>query len=285
MSSENGESRALKVILERIVVGEYLTFSYTSPTFMQSWYKTRSIIREFFLEEAEKRKGRPIRVLDVGCYFGENLYSLFKFANNESMEMWGLDLSEGKISAVREIFKNHRNFHFQLANAESFDLGMQFDVILFTETMEHLDHPENSLRCIHRHLKSDGAVLLSTPNPRNRIKSLIPRFLQERARGGPVAPPPGPGPAPPPAGRPSLHFDHVKEYTFPELRAMAEQTGFVIEEARRGFLLYGGEWFDRHPVVWGGTLCLDRVLDALPGTLGFTWDFVVKLRKKAQATG
>lgn len=265
------------MIRER-VVRDYLSFPYQSPTLVQSWYKSRSIIREFFLEETAKRRGRPIHVLDVGCFLGECLHNLSQFAGDETMELWGLDLSEDKLAAVREIFKNHPNFHFHLGNAENFDLGTQFDVILFTETVEHLDHPEDTLRCIHRHLKNDGAVLMSTPNPRNRIKSLVPRSLQERTRV--PAAPAGPEPSPPPVQHPSLHHDHVKEYTFPELRAMVERTGFVIDTARRGSLLYGGEWFDRHPMVWGAALWLDRILDALPGTLGFTWDFVVKLRKK-----
>ncbi|MBL7206651.1 MAG: class I SAM-dependent methyltransferase [Candidatus Aenigmarchaeota archaeon] len=53
-----------------------------------------------------------------------------------------------------------------------------FELILFTDVIEHLpeDEEDNALKEIHRTLRSNGRVILSTPNDRFLFKYLDPSF-------------------------------------------------------------------------------------------------------------
>jgi 2-polyprenyl-3-methyl-5-hydroxy-6-metoxy-1,4-benzoquinol methylase len=98
---------------------------------------------------------------------------------------------------------------------DEIDLERRFDIIVFSEVIEHLQvHPGNVARFLLRHLTDNGCVVLTTPNLFARGKL---RLIAQRK--SPLAPyPPTYGQAD------SAHF-HVREYGMGELLAMIEAAG------------------------------------------------------------
>ena len=102
---------------------------------------------------------------------------------------------------------------------DSIDLGAKFDIIVFSEVIEHvLVHPARVVRFLLRHLTPSGWIILTTPNLFSRRKlQLISR------RRSPLPP----CPATYKRGDPP-HL-HVREYSMGEMLAMIEQAGGKIE--------------------------------------------------------
>jgi 2-polyprenyl-3-methyl-5-hydroxy-6-metoxy-1,4-benzoquinol methylase len=101
-----------------------------------------------------KRKGR---ILDVGCGDGEFLLCFKK----RGWEVYGVDTSEHAYRLARR--KLGRNvFNCDLKRLSFPDRF--FDVITLNHVLEHMFDPNKELKEIHKILKDDGILLLSTPN-------------------------------------------------------------------------------------------------------------------------
>ena len=115
-------------------------------------------------------------VLDLGCvqHNPENYKSRFwlhKALAEVSKTLEGLDLYEEGVQFLRQV-----GYHISVGNAEDFNLGKQFDVIVAGDLIEHLADLRGFLLSCQSHLKPDGKILISTPNPwywRNVVKALF----------------------------------------------------------------------------------------------------------------
>jgi 2-polyprenyl-3-methyl-5-hydroxy-6-metoxy-1,4-benzoquinol methylase len=103
------------------------------------------------------------RILDVGCGSGATL-KYIKELHPES-EVVGI---EGYVNAAEiasavcdKVFIHDLNF----GDFASLNLGL-FDVILFSDVLEHLLNPDVILRTFREHLKRDGRIIVSLPNVR-----------------------------------------------------------------------------------------------------------------------
>jgi 2-polyprenyl-3-methyl-5-hydroxy-6-metoxy-1,4-benzoquinol methylase len=85
----------------------------------------------------------------------------------------GIDIDAEAISRIQE-----EGWDIQVADAQSFDLDMEFDVIAAPNVIEHLHSPGQFLQQAADHLVPNGRVLISTP----RIWSLhhILTWLKDR---------------------------------------------------------------------------------------------------------
>ncbi len=92
-----------------------------------------------------------------------------------------------------------------------------FDCVVSTEGIEHLENPFHFAREIHRVLRPDGALVLTTPNTvglRSRVRFLGSGFFHQ-------------DPRPLREARPDpLH--HIGLRTFPELRYILVSSGFRL---------------------------------------------------------
>lgn len=133
--------------------------------------------------ESEIRKATPIvakvdlitaicagkSVLDVGCVDhsvdsalaqgGEWLHARIA---RVAREVVGLDRLE---EAARELCR--RGYAISVADAESFDLGRGFDVIVAADVIEHLSNVGMFLEAAKRHMHEGSLLVITTPNPFN----------------------------------------------------------------------------------------------------------------------
>lgn len=106
------------------------------------------------------------RVLDVGpaelvgtVHRQKEERWLHKKIASVATEVIGLEINEEQVRSLRNM-----SYDIRLGDAESFDLGETFDVVVGGELIEHLSNPGRFLECAQRHLRPNGVLLLTTPN-------------------------------------------------------------------------------------------------------------------------
>lgn len=113
------------------------------------------------LEECRDLKD-DIRVLEVGCDCGGNLFSIKKLHKNA--KLYGADINEGSLRFASEFAEVKVN------NIEDHDLSFDrndFDVIIFADVLEHLRDPLSTLIYCKKLLKNGGRIVTSIPNLMN----------------------------------------------------------------------------------------------------------------------
>jgi ubiquinone/menaquinone biosynthesis C-methylase UbiE len=165
-----------------------------------AWKKKRDAV----YKELEQLQ-QDVKLLDIGCNTGAELVN---YANVKAGEFLGLDintkfLKNDKVSYIRGDarflpFKNNT-----------------FHIVTSTEVIEHFLEGERFLREVHRILKNNGKLILTTPN-RSRITALprtaFARLKRKEYVNGPIP-------------------EHVKEYTSLELNGILENIGFSIRSS------------------------------------------------------
>ncbi len=104
-------------------------------------------------------------VLDLGCvqHNPENYksrYWLHKAIAAVADQLEGLDLYEEGVESLRQL-----GYKVHVGDAQNFDLGKQYDVIVAGDLIEHLEDLGGFLRSCKAHLKQDGRILIASPNP------------------------------------------------------------------------------------------------------------------------
>ncbi len=103
-----------------------------------------------------------IRILEVGCDCGGNLFRLKKMFKNA--KLYGTDINEGALRFASEFAKVKVN------NIEDKDLNFEendFDLIVFGDVLEHLRDPLGTLIYCRKLLKKGGRIATSIPNLMN----------------------------------------------------------------------------------------------------------------------
>jgi SAM-dependent methyltransferase len=158
------------------------------------WYTgRRRIISSFVKEICDRVKGRPAKILDVGCGTGANLVMLGEFG-----EAHGIDVSHDALSfcRARGLDRVRHGAAEELPyEDETFDLVTALDVV------EHLDDDAAGLREFRRVLRPDGRILL-----------FVPAFMFLWGVQDDVS-------------------NHRRRYTLPELLRVVREAGFEIERA------------------------------------------------------
>ena len=114
--------------------------------------------------------GKGQKILEVGCRAG-NLTQYF----HEGNEVIGIDVDR---NALKE-FEKRLGLESKWVDADTEDFPFEdghFDLVVFSEVMEHLRFPQKALAEIARVLRKDGRLVGSVPNAfrlRNRMKFLF----------------------------------------------------------------------------------------------------------------
>lgn len=104
-------------------------------------------------------------VLDIGCvqHDPENYkskYWLHKAIREVASSLVGLDLYEEGVE-----YLNARGFNIIVADAQQFEFGKKFDVIVAGDIIEHLEDFHGFLESCKTHMHKESRLLISTPNP------------------------------------------------------------------------------------------------------------------------
>lgn len=95
--------------------------------------------------------------LDVGCASGYMISEIAKAYPNASY--YGVDVYKKAIEYAKKTYPSIRFFHAD-AQALPFDTN-SFDLILFYETVEHIEDPRRALEELKRVLKKKGTVIVA----------------------------------------------------------------------------------------------------------------------------
>lgn len=104
-------------------------------------------------------------VLDIGCvqHNPENYrsrYWLHKALAGVANSIEGIDLYGPGVDYLNKI-----GYTIHIADAQDFDLSTKYDVIVAGDIIEHLSNVGNFLDSCRRHLRQNGKIVISTPNP------------------------------------------------------------------------------------------------------------------------
>ena len=98
-----------------------------------------------------------VRVLDIGCGFGETL----GYHKSRGCEVYGVETDEN----IRRVADKHGfNVHVGLFDPKQYEPDF-FDYVTLDQVIEHVTDPVENLQGIAHVLKHGGVALLSTPNP------------------------------------------------------------------------------------------------------------------------
>ena len=98
------------------------------------------------------------KILEIGCGMGYLTYALNKAGYNST----GLDISQEAINEAQKTFGDY----YVCANFFSFSEkhSNEFDVIVMTELIEHVENPTEFLLQAARLIKPEGSIIITTPN-------------------------------------------------------------------------------------------------------------------------
>jgi SAM-dependent methyltransferase len=233
---------------------------------------------ERYALDKERAQGQ-VRVLEVGCSNGRNVTTPLALLG---YQITGLDIHRESIEYARA--------HTQLPNARflcqdlaQLDRGEQFDAIILSDVLEHVDDPAWLCRESMKHLASGGMVLISIPNgygpyelEQRFLKATGAETLVERTRRLVARllrrPSARPGYA---VQEPAYNYDsgHVQFFHLSDFKRLLERVGLRVLEESRG-ALFGGtlsvHTLGRFRSLVAASL---RVADFLPMRWVTTWYF------------
>jgi len=188
-------------------------------------------------------KSPPIRVLDVGGGVGWLASEIQKLGN---YDVFVNDISEKQLKEAKKRYK----IKTILGDiTEGLPISREsFDIVIFSEVIEHLFFPDKALKEIYRILRKDGFLIITTPNIstlQTRLQFLISGNLPELDPKG----------------------NHIRFFTKKTLENMLKENGFVVIKK------YGSGWFRISPRFHRK----DHEYENEKGELVYKWNWWLKI--------
>ena len=159
----------------------------------------------------------PVRVVDIGCGDGVNLYGLLQIIATCEWEilLFGIDYNPLRVNRVRDIDGING---LMLGSIPQLPFSNEtFDLILCNHVLEHISEDAVALKELNRILRPKGFLILGVPNEGCLLAQLRNIFVQ------------------PQIGRTT---DHVQFYTPAVLAERTVSAGFrTIQMYREGFFM------------------------------------------------
>jgi 2-polyprenyl-3-methyl-5-hydroxy-6-metoxy-1,4-benzoquinol methylase len=170
--------------------------------------------RQQTLELVQKVAHPGAKVLDIAAAQGNFSLSLAEMGYDVT---WN-DLREELIDYVKLKWESGK-IEYQPGNFFELNLDCQFDVVLATEVIEHVAHPDQFLVKIAQFLKPGGHIIVTTPNG-EYFRNGLPKFSD----------------CPDPSQYESLQFKpdadgHIFLLHLDEIRQLAGRAGLSVEES------------------------------------------------------
>lgn len=163
------------------------------------------------LTEAESLLGFRGKYLDVGCGRGE----IVKAAANLGWNANGCDISEEYVKYAKK--DNQVNVFVGTVEELQFEEN-SFDFITLIEVVEHLYNPLNTINELHRIMKKDGVIYLSTPNEESIYQTFGNLYYKSQGKDWVVN------------LCPTWNLYHVLGFSPRSLKYLLENNGFKVEK-------------------------------------------------------
>jgi len=137
-------------------------------------YKTSFFIGEYFtgfnglssqLIFLAKKDTENKFVLDVGCGAGRLALLAAQFA--KSVDAFDLNAKAIDLAKIVADCTTLKNVNFFVDNLETYRTAKKYDVIFYSETIEHVNNPLLSLKNLKRLLAPKGQIVITCPNFQN----------------------------------------------------------------------------------------------------------------------
>ena len=192
------------------------------------------------LVESVLKKGDSI--LDVAAAQGN--FSI-KLAEMGYKVVWN-DIREELIDYVK-MKHEFGDIEYNAGNVFEIDFGHRFDLVLATEIIEHVAHPDEFLKNLSNLVKSDGFIVISTPLG-SYFKNTLPKFSEfadpsvfESKQFGPNS------------------EDHIFLLHLDEINLLASEAGLKVMDVK----------YYTNPLT-NGHVKLNRLLGSIPKNLVFS---------------
>jgi 2-polyprenyl-3-methyl-5-hydroxy-6-metoxy-1,4-benzoquinol methylase len=153
----------------------------------------------------------PRRLLDIGCASGAVAAGLK--LSMPRLWAWGCELNEAAAQVAATRLDHVTRVPRAQWNADDLARVASVDTVLLLDVLEHMYNPWAELEFLARHLPADAQVIVSLPNVGHIdvLGDLSLGSFPYRATG-------------------ILDVSHVRFFTFDDMLAMFDQTGFEVEE-------------------------------------------------------
>jgi SAM-dependent methyltransferase len=102
-----------------------------------------------------------LTILDIGCGTGDHLTYPLALDNHRVV---GIDLHEQSIQEARRRYRLP-NLTFRVAQIDLLlKESLVFDLIICSEVLEHVYHPQDFMNTVRQLVRTDGGVIVTTPN-------------------------------------------------------------------------------------------------------------------------
>lgn len=134
---------------------------------------------DFIVGEVQKNAPANGKILDIGCGNGNLSMALGSLGYNVK----GIDVDATSI-ATATAKNTFTNVVFEVADANKFTINDEYDLIVCTEVLEHLDTPTELVQSAYRILKPGGTMVVTVPNGFGPRETLMTKPMQWMMRKG-----------------------------------------------------------------------------------------------------
>lgn len=145
------------------------------PYYPHTTYKDAEDLKrlDFIVNSIQSKLTIGAKILDVGCGNGNISLALGSLQYN----VLGVDIDSTSVEKATQI-NTFSNVNFELLDANSFNLKEEFDAIVCSEVLEHLDNPIELVRSIYSILKPGGVFVATVPNGWGPREVMITKPMQ-----------------------------------------------------------------------------------------------------------
>lgn len=147
--------------------------------------------KKYFVEPhipkfADFPKWNQKKVLEIGCGIGTDAINFIR----NGADYHGLELSKESANiAIKRMEAYKLKGNIQVANAESFEMNSEFDLIYSFGVIHHSPNPRNIIKCAYSHLKTDGEIRVMVYAKKSYKTAMIEAGFDqpEAQKGCPIA--------------------------------------------------------------------------------------------------
>ncbi|MBN1940989.1 MAG: methyltransferase [Candidatus Diapherotrites archaeon] len=246
-------------------------YKITSVSEAISWKRMKkTVLNE--IKTALKEKTQAA-IADFGCGWGNDIFMINNALRKPAIKYFGFEKEAERTNAANKFAKIRgiKNCTFVPTNVFKHNFKGEFDLVLSSEVIEHLDG-KKFLEKTNQALKKGGTLILTTPNDRYLPKRIFYKLGFGRAKEKMAAQ----------IREERLPQDwtdlqHTDLLNAKKLEQMLENAGFLVEKKLRGTITYGGAWLDNNKPLFLFLQFLDWIL---PKTwISCSWDMVFVAKK------